>query len=139
MRGRWGHPAGALEPRRWKRPTRRLWTDLCNYQKLTGAPPVFTAAACCLIFTIIVFYSALFISLPTRGSALSRRRTGISLRAERSHSLVFRSPLQTELLKYASCCCCCRRLCSYCRHCHLLLWTLAGFFLYEPQLLLASP
>lgn len=82
------------------------WTDLCNYQKLTGASPMFTAAACRLIFTIIVFYSLLFISLPTRGSALSRRGTGISLRGERRRSLVFRSPLQTELLKYACCCLC---------------------------------
>lgn len=107
----WSHAAGR------DRPAPTNWTDLCNYQKLTGASPVFTAAACRLILTIIVFYSTLFISLPTRGSALSRRGTGISLRGERRHSLVFRSPLQTELLKYARCCCC-----------HSLLWKFAGFF-----------
>lgn len=91
-----------LEESNLRRQIRRICAIIKN---LTGASPVFTAAAYRLIFTIIVFNSMVFISLPTRGSALSRRGTGISLRGEWRHSLVFRSPLQTELLKYAHCCC----------------------------------
>lgn len=89
---------------------RRLWTDLCNYQKLTGAAPVFTAAACRLIFTLIVFFTAHFLLVYQQEEALCLD-VGRAFLYERSGAACWYSGHL------------CRRCC-----CHSLLWKLAVFF-----------